>query len=100
MDVAEKVLLEKITSAADAKCAPWMRVLCVALTCHSSRTRRHAQASVKKVVSSGLGGDLLASVLVDALDSHLRSSLVTAVPVLGADHREDGAGNGTVSGKY
>ena len=99
VDVAEKVLLEKITSAADAKCASWMRVLCVALTCHSSRTRRHAQMSAKKL-SSGLGGDLLAAALVDVLDAHLRSPLVTAVPVLGAEHREDGVGNGAVSGKF
>ena len=99
VDVAEKVLLAKISSVADAKCAAWMRVLCVAMTCHSSRTRRHARAFVKRI-SSGLGGDLLAAVLVDTLDAHLRSSLVTVVPVLGAEHKEDGAGNGTVSGKF
>ena len=42
----------------------------------------------------------MAAVLVDTLHSHLLSPSVTVVPALAAEHREDGAGNGTVSGKF
>lgn len=99
VDVAEKVLMEKISSASDGKCASWMRVLCVALTCHSSRTRRHAQAAAKKM-SSSLGGDLLAAALVDALDVHMRGASVAIVPVLAAENKEDAAGNAVVAAKF
>ena len=46
VDVAKKVLLAKMSSVADAKCAAWMRILCVAMICLmtcriSGRSRRN-----------------------------------------------------------
>ncbi|TRY72261.1 hypothetical protein TCAL_11937 [Tigriopus californicus] len=89
-DVAQIVLSEKVMEM-EGKEIPWIRALALAMMTNSGVARRHAQSKCRKLFA-GLGGDKLASGLLNQITSWLE-----IVPV-NSSSAKDGA-EGTSSFK-